>query len=130
MQAPKPGPVRGRQRRARGGLWAAPERRLAAAEALARQEEVARVPGLRIMGTARDKASVVSFTMDDIHPHDLGTILDRKGVAVRAGHHCAMPVMQFYGVPATVRASMAFYNTREEIDRLRDALLYAHEVFA
>ena len=88
------------------------------------------VPELRIIGTAEDKAAVVSFTLGRIHPHDLGTILDKQGVAVRTGHHCAMPVMQFFGVPATARASFAFYNTREEVDRLVAGLMYAREVFA
>jgi cysteine desulfurase/selenocysteine lyase len=76
------------------------------------------VPGVRIIGTARKKASVLSFVVDGVHAHDVGTILDHAGVAVRAGHHCAMPVMQRFGVPATVRASLAFYNTREELDAL------------
>jgi cysteine desulfurase/selenocysteine lyase len=86
------------------------------------------VPGLEIIGTAPEKAAVVSFTMQGIHPHDLGTILDSEGVAIRTGHHCAMPVMEFYGVPATARASFAFYNTRAEIDRLVAALALAREV--
>ena len=89
---------------------------------------LAAVPGLEIVGTAPEKAAVVSFTMQGIHPHDLGTILDSEGVAIRTGHHCAMPVMEFYGVPATARASFAFYNTRAEIDRLVDALALAREV--
>jgi cysteine desulfurase / selenocysteine lyase len=89
---------------------------------------LAAVPGLEIVGTAPQKAAVVSFTMQGIHPHDLGTILDSEGVAIRTGHHCAMPVMEFYGVPATARASFAFYNTRAEIDRLVDALALAREV--
>jgi cysteine desulfurase/selenocysteine lyase len=76
------------------------------------------VPGVRIIGTARKKASVLSFVVDGVHAHDVGTILDHAGVAVRAGHHCAMPVMQRFGVPATVRASLAFYNSREELDAL------------
>jgi cysteine desulfurase/selenocysteine lyase len=76
------------------------------------------VPDVRIIGTARKKASVLSFVVDGVHAHDVGTILDHAGVAVRAGHHCAMPVMQRFGVPATVRASLAFYNTREELDAL------------
>jgi cysteine desulfurase/selenocysteine lyase len=88
------------------------------------------IPGLQLIGTARDKASVLSFIIDGVHPHDLGTILDRKGIAVRAGHHCAMPVMAFYGVPATARASLAFYNTHAEIDRLVEALKWAQEVLA
>ena len=89
---------------------------------------LAAVPGLEIVGTAPRKAAVVSFTMQGIHPHDLGTILDSEGVAIRTGHHCAMPVMEFYGVPATARASFAFYNTRAEIDSLVDALALAREV--
>jgi cysteine desulfurase / selenocysteine lyase len=86
------------------------------------------VPRLRIIGEAADKVAVISFVMEDIHAHDLGTVLDSKGIAVRAGHHCAMPLMEFYGLAATTRASMAFYNTREEIDRLVDALDYAREL--
>ncbi|MCB1919318.1 MAG: cysteine desulfurase [Candidatus Competibacteraceae bacterium] len=87
------------------------------------------IPGLRIMGTARDKAALAAFTMDGIHPHDIGTILDREGVAVRAGHHCAQPVMQHYGVPATARASFAVYNTRDEVDVLVAALWKVKEMF-
>jgi cysteine desulfurase/selenocysteine lyase len=83
---------------------------------------LAEVPGLAIVGTAPEKAAVVSFTVEGVHPHDLGTILDHEGVAIRTGHHCAMPVMDFFGVPATARASFAFYNTRAEVDRLVDAL--------
>ena len=83
---------------------------------------LAEVPGLTIVGTAPDKAAVVSFTVEGVHPHDLGTILDHEGVAIRTGHHCAMPVMDFFGVPATARASFAFYNTRAEVERLVDAL--------
>jgi cysteine desulfurase/selenocysteine lyase len=86
------------------------------------------LPGLRIIGTAPEKCAVVSFTVDGIHPHDLGTILDHEAVAIRTGHHCAMPVMDFFEVPATARASMAFYNTRAEIDRLVDALQLAQEM--
>jgi cysteine desulfurase/selenocysteine lyase len=89
---------------------------------------LASLPGLEIVGTAADKAAVVSFTMRGIHPHDLGTILDSEGVAIRTGHHCAMPVMDFYGLPATARASFAFYNTRAEVDRLVDALQIAREM--
>ena len=87
------------------------------------------VPGLRLIGTARHKAAVLSFVLEGIHAHDLGTILDSEGIAIRTGHHCAMPVMDFYGVPATARASLAFYNTRAEIDRLTTALRKAREVF-
>jgi cysteine desulfurase/selenocysteine lyase len=88
------------------------------------------VPGLTILGQARDKASLVSFVIDGVHPHDLGTILDQDGIAIRTGHHCAMPVMDFYGVAATARASFAFYNTKAEIDRLASALVAAREMFA
>ena len=89
---------------------------------------LASLPGLEIVGTAPHKAAVVSFTLRGIHPHDLGTILDSEGVAIRTGHHCAMPVMDFYGLPATARASFAFYNTRAEVDRLMDALQLAREM--
>jgi cysteine desulfurase/selenocysteine lyase len=91
---------------------------------------VSAVPGVRLIGTADRKVSVVSFVMEGVHAHDLGTILDAEGIAVRTGHHCAMPVMEFFKVPATARASLAFYNTREEIDRLAAALGRAREVFA
>jgi cysteine desulfurase/selenocysteine lyase len=91
-------------------------------------ERLATIPGLRFVGTAPEKAAVVSFTLDKVHPHDLGTILDSEGVAIRTGHHCAMPVMEFYGLSATARASFAFYNTRAEIDRLVDALHTAREM--
>jgi cysteine desulfurase/selenocysteine lyase len=83
------------------------------------------VPGLTLVGTAPAKCSLVSFTVDGVHPHDLGTVLDAHGIAVRTGHHCAMPVMEFFGVPATTRASFGVYNTRGEIDALHDALLDA-----
>jgi cysteine desulfurase/selenocysteine lyase len=92
-------------------------------------EAIGEVPGLRLIGTAREKVAVLSFVLGDIHPHDIGTILDAEGVAVRAGHHCAQPTMQFYQVPATVRASLAFYNTRGEIDTLVKALHKVNEVF-
>ena len=88
------------------------------------------VPGLRVIGTATDKAAVLSFTIEGIHPHDLGTILDSEGVAIRTGHHCAMPVMDFFGVPATARASFACYNDAADVDRLVGALHKAREVFA
>lgn len=87
------------------------------------------VPGVRIIGTAPEKVGVLSFVVEGIHPHDLGTILDVHGVAIRAGHHCAQPLMERFGVPATARASLAFYNTREEIDALVDAIGKAIEVF-
>jgi cysteine desulfurase/selenocysteine lyase len=85
---------------------------------------------LRIIGTASAKASLISFVVAGAHPHDLGTILDQDGIAVRTGHHCAMPVMEFFKVPATARASFAFYNTFEEIDRLAAAIARAHALFA
>jgi cysteine desulfurase/selenocysteine lyase len=92
-------------------------------------ETIGAIPGVRLIGTAREKASVLSFTLDDVHPHDIGTILDQDGIAVRAGHHCAQPVMKRFGVPATVRASLAFYNTKEEIDALAQGLQRVMEVF-
>jgi len=81
-------------------------------------EAVSSVPGVRLVGTAARKASVVSFVMEGAHPHDIGTVLDQEGVAVRTGHHCTQPVMDFFHIPATARASMAFYNTRDDVDRL------------
>lgn len=92
-------------------------------------EKLAEVPGLRIVGTAKEKAAVISFTLQDAHPHDIGTILDSEGVAVRAGHHCAQPLMKRLGLPATARASLAFYNTRDEVDTLVDALKKTEELF-
>jgi cysteine desulfurase/selenocysteine lyase len=86
------------------------------------------IPGVRLVGTARRKASILSFVMENIHPHDIGTIVDREGVAIRTGHHCAQPVMERFGVPATARASLAMYNTREELDALGLALRKVHEV--
>jgi len=91
---------------------------------------LADIPEVKIIGTAANKASVLSFTIEGIHPHDIGTILDQQGIAVRAGHHCAQPVMQFFDVPATARASFAFYNTKEEVDKLADAIQKVIEVFA
>ena len=87
------------------------------------------IDDLRIIGTAREKAGVISFTLGDIHPHDLGTIIDHQGVALRTGHHCAMPVMQFFNVPATARVSFGLYNTEEEIDILTEALQKTREMF-
>ena len=92
-------------------------------------EKLAVIDGLRIIGTAKEKVGVLSFVFDKIHAHDVGTILDQEGVAVRAGHHCAMPVMQRFGVPATTRASLAFYNTRDEIDVLANAIQSVLKVF-
>ena len=92
-------------------------------------EEVGRIPGVRLIGTARDKACVLSFVLEGVHPHDVGTILDRQGVAVRAGHHCAMPVMERFGIAATTRASFALYNTRQEVDALVAGIHKVREVF-
>ena len=92
--------------------------------------QIEAVDGVRLIGTAREKASVVSFVMDTVHPHDIGTIVDREGVAIRTGHHCAQPVMDRFGIPATARASLAMYNTREDIDTLVGALRKVREVFA
>ena len=92
-------------------------------------QALSQIPGLRIIGTAKEKASIVSFVLSDVHAHDIGTILDQAGVAIRAGHHCAMPVMDRFKIPATARASFAFYNTKEEIDRLKDAIHSVLEVF-
>jgi cysteine desulfurase/selenocysteine lyase len=93
-------------------------------------QRLSSIPGIRIVGTARDKASVVSFVLEGVHPHDIGTILDREGIAIRTGHHCTQPVMEFFGVPATSRASFGLYNTREEIDALAAAIGKVKEVFA
>ena len=87
------------------------------------------VPGLRLIGTAREKASILSFVLDGVHAHDIGTIVDSEGVAVRTGHHCTQPVMERFGVPATARASLAMYNTVEEIDQLVAALTKVREIF-
>ena len=87
------------------------------------------IEDLRIIGTARDKASLVSFVIAGVHPHDIGTILDQYGIAIRTGHHCAMPAIEFMGVPATARASFAFYNTLAEVDRLVDAVRAARDMF-
>ena len=88
------------------------------------------IDGIRLYGEARNKASVQSFLLDDIHSHDIGTILDHQGVAIRTGHHCAMPVMQYFGISGTARASLALYNTREDVDRLVAALRRTREIFA
>ncbi len=92
-------------------------------------EALSAIPGVRIIGTAKEKASVVSFVVDGVHAHDIGTVLDHEGIAIRAGHHCAMPVMQRFGVPATARASLAFYNTREEVDALVRGIHKVIEMF-
>lgn len=93
-------------------------------------ERLSQVPGLRLIGTAPEKASIVSFVMDDVHAHDIGTIVDRMGVAVRVGHHCAEPLMDRLGVSSTARASFGLYNTRDEVDALATALLKVRELFA
>ncbi len=93
-------------------------------------ERLREVPGTRIIGTAREKAGVLSFTLEGVHPHDVGTVLDQDGIAVRTGHHCAQPVMQHFGITATTRASFAMYNTREEVDRLIAGLHRVNEIFA
>lgn len=93
-------------------------------------ETIGAIPGVTLIGTAQEKASVLSFTIEGIHPHDIGTILDQEGIAVRAGHHCAQPVMKRFGVPATARASFAFYNTKAEIDVLAEGIQKTIEVFS
>src|SRR6266705_5905324 len=92
-------------------------------------ERLSAIEGVRIIGTAREKLSVLSFTIENVHPHDIGTILDQRGIAVRAGHHCAQPVMRRFNLPATARASFAFYNTKEEVDQLAQAIEKVIEVF-
>ena len=93
-------------------------------------ERLKKIEGVRIIGTAREKMSVLSFVIDDIHPHDIGTILDQEGIAIRAGHHCAQPVMQRFNIPATARASFAFYNTKEEVDVLARTVERVVEIFS
>ncbi|HEX5463979.1 MAG TPA: aminotransferase class V-fold PLP-dependent enzyme, partial [Burkholderiales bacterium] len=93
-------------------------------------QRMSEIPGLRIVGTARDKAAVLSFTLDGVHPHDVGTLLNAEGVAVRTGHHCAQPVMQRFNIAATSRASFAFYNTLEEVDALAAAVRAVQKVFS
>jgi cysteine desulfurase/selenocysteine lyase len=88
------------------------------------------IDGLRIVGTAAKKAGVISFTLDDIHPNDIGTIIDHYGVAIRTGHHCAMPAIRHFGLPATARASLGIYNTADEVDMLVDALHKTKAMFA
>jgi cysteine desulfurase/selenocysteine lyase len=93
-------------------------------------EKVTAMDGVKIVGTAKDKASVLSFMIEGVHPHDVGTIFDQQGVAIRTGHHCAQPVMQFFGIPATARASFAFYNTMKEVDALINGIKKVQELFA
>ena len=91
---------------------------------------VSAIPGLKIIGTAKEKAGVLSFTLENIHPHDIGTILDQEGIAIRTGHHCSQPVMKRFGVRATARASFAIYNTKQEVDALVRGIEKVREVFA
>jgi len=91
--------------------------------------KLSQIPGVRVIGTAREKASVVSFVLDGVHPHDIGTVLDQEGIAVRTGHHCAQPLMERFKVPATARASLAFYNTKEEVDALVEAVEKVKQIF-
>jgi cysteine desulfurase / selenocysteine lyase len=91
-------------------------------------EKVSAIPGVKLIGTAKNKAGVLSFVMDGVHPHDIGTILDHEGIAIRTGHHCAQPVMQRFGIPATARASFGLYNTKEEIDVLIAGIKKVSEV--
>lgn len=93
-------------------------------------EKVAAIPGVRLIGTAKEKAGVLSFIIEGIHPHDVGTILDQEGIAIRTGHHCAQPIMDRFGIPATARASFAFYNTKEEVDVLANGIRKVQEVFS
>ena len=90
---------------------------------------LADIKGLRFIGPARERAGALSFVLEGIHPHDVGTILDQDGIAIRTGHHCAQPVMERFGIPATCRASFGMYNTREEVDELVNGLLKVTEVF-
>ena len=92
--------------------------------------EVSKIAGVRVLGSAKEKASVLSFTLEGVHPHDIGTILDQQGIAIRAGHHCAQPVMDRFQVPATARASFAFYNTKKEVDALVNGIRAVMEVFS
>jgi cysteine desulfurase/selenocysteine lyase len=93
-------------------------------------KKIAAIPGVRIIGTAKEKAGVLSFVIEGVHPHDIGTILDQEGIAIRTGHHCAQPIMQRFGIPATARASFAFYNTKDEVDALVKGIQRVKEVFA
>jgi cysteine desulfurase/selenocysteine lyase len=93
-------------------------------------EKVSAIPGICLVGTAKEKAGVLSFVMEGIHPHDIGTILDQEGIAIRTGHHCSQPVMQRFGIPATARASFGLYNTREDVDALVAGIERVREVFA
>jgi cysteine desulfurase / selenocysteine lyase len=92
--------------------------------------KISSIPGVRLIGTAKERAGVISFVLEGVHPHDIGTILDQEGIAVRTGHHCAQPIMKRFGIPATARASFALYNTKEEVDALTQGMLTVKEVFA
>lgn len=92
-------------------------------------ERLSEIPGLRLIGTAPHKAAVLGFTLEGVHPHDVGTVLDRLGIAIRAGHHCAQPVMERFGVAATTRASFGLYNTPEEVEALANGLRRVREMF-
>jgi len=93
------------------------------------QERLKEIDGIRLIGTADQQAGVQSFMLDDTHPHDLGTILDHLGVAIRTGHHCAMPVMDYFAIPGTARASLALYNNTDDVDQLIGALAKAKQIF-
>ena len=93
-------------------------------------EQLQEIPGIRLIGTARERAGATSFVLDGVHPHDIGTILDQEGIALRTGHHCTQPLMDRFGVPATARAALAFYNTKEEIDALVRGIYKVKEMFA
>src|SRR5262249_46232909 len=86
-------------------------------------------PGVRLIGTAKERAGAVSFVLEGVHPHDIGTVLDQEGIAIRTGHHCTQPLMERFGVPATARAALAFYNAKEEIDALVRGIHQVREVF-
>jgi len=109
----------------RDAAWSSEERLRRRAEA-----ELGAIPGVRIVGTAPEKVAVTSFVLDGVHPHDVGTVLDRHGVAIRAGHHCCMPLMKTLGVPATARASFAPYNDDDDVDQLVAAVRAARDIFA
>jgi cysteine desulfurase/selenocysteine lyase len=91
-------------------------------------EKLSAIEGLRIYGTSSSKGSILSFVLEGVHPHDVGTILDQKGIAVRTGHHCTQPIMEHFGIPATTRASLGIYNTRQELDTLAAALVEVKEM--
>src|SRR5207248_5853812 len=93
-------------------------------------EKLGSIEGVRLIGTAKERAGVISCVIEGVHPHDVGTILDQEGIAIRTGHHCAQPIMDRFGIPATARASFAFYNTKEEVDTLVNGIIKVQEVFA